>query len=139
MDASFEEKSVWITLLGLVVSFGFYFVVAGRMMAAGVTTVIEYAPIFGVTVALLVAMLIAAHIAVAIASRPDGRDERDQVIGWRAENHSSWLPAAGIFLAIVALAFPIERVWIANGLLLALFLGEIVKRSVQIYYYRRGI
>jgi hypothetical protein len=139
MDASFEEKSVWITLLGLVVTFGFYFSVAGQMMAEGITTVMAYAPVFTATVALLVAILIAAHIAVAIASRPDGRDERDRVIGWRAENNSSWLAASGIFLAIVALAFPIERVWIANGLLLSLFFAEVAKRSLQIYYYRQGM
>ena len=108
-------------------------------MAAGVTAVIAYAPTFAVTVALLVTMLVTAHIVVAVANRPDGRDERDQIIGWRAENNSSWLLASGIFLAIVALALPIERVWIANGLLLALFLAEVLKRALQIYYYRRGM
>jgi len=138
-EASFEEKSVWLTLLGLLGTFAVYFFLAGRMMAAGVTAVGEYVPLFAGAVAALIVLLVAAHVAVAIANRPEGRDERDQLIGWRAENRSSWVLAAGVVMGIFALALPIERVWIANGLLLALCLAEVLKSTLQIYYYRRGL
>lgn len=138
MNASFEEKSVWITLLALILAFGGYFFVAGHMLAAGVMLVGAYAAPFGVAVALLITVLVAAHIVTAIASRPDGQDERDRVIGWRAENNSSWILGAGVMVAIVALAFPIERVWVAHGLFATLFLAEVAKRLMQIYYYRWG-
>jgi ABC-type spermidine/putrescine transport system permease subunit II len=58
---------------------------------------------------------------------------------WRAESNSSWVLGAGAFTSIVALALPVERVWIANGLLLALFLSEVLKHVLQLAYYRRGI
>ena len=41
--------------------------------------------------------------------------------------------------AIFVLATPIERAWVANGLLLALFLSEVVRCVFQLYYYRRGL
>ena len=100
MDASFEEKSSWITLIGLLVVFGVYLAVAARMLSAGVTDAVPYLPVFALAVALLVVVLAAGHVAVAIASRPDGRDERDRLISWRAEHGSSWLLGAGVVAAV---------------------------------------
>ena len=139
MDASFEEKSVWITLFALVVVFLMYFTVAGRMLLAGETPVLPYVPVMAVAVVLLVVMLIVAHVAVAVASRPEGRDERDRVIAWRAENNASWLLGVGVIVAIFGLATPIGPAWIANGLLASLFVSEVLKRVFQLVYYRRGM
>jgi hypothetical protein len=88
VNASFEEKSTWITLLGML---GFYFI------------------------------------------------ERDRLVSWRAEHNSSWLLATGVIGAIFGLATPIAPAWIANGLLLALFLAEVLSHLLRLYYYRRGI
>lgn len=139
MSASFEEKSVWIVLCSLVAVFSLYFFVAMRMLLAGVTIVVPYIPVLAVAVVLLVALLVVGHVVVAIASRPDGRDERDRLIEWRAENNSSWVLGAGVIAAIFGLATPIGAAWIANGLLMALFLAEVAKRVLQVYYYRRGM
>ena len=139
MNASFEEKSVWITLASLLTVFGYYFVVAGGLLAEGVTELAPYLPLLVVTVVLLVVVLVAAHTIVAIASRPDGRDERDRIISWRAEHNSSWLLATGVLGAIFGLALSIEAVWIANGLMFALFLSEVLGHSLQLFYYRRGL
>jgi hypothetical protein len=139
MNASFEEKSTWITLLGTLFVLGAYFFVALRMLVAGVTTVVPFIPVFTVAVILLVVLLVAGHVAVAIASRPDGRDERDRLISWRAEHNSSWLLATGVIAAAFALATPLSPAWIANGLLLFLFLAEVLNRVLRLYYYRRGM
>lgn len=139
MNASFEEKSVWITLFSLVATFAAYFFVAARMLTAGVMIVAPYIALLGVTTVLLVIVITAGHVVVALASRPDGRDERDRLIEWRAESHSSWVLAVGVFAAIVGLALPIGAAWVANGLLASLFLSEILKHVLQLVYYRRGI
>ncbi len=139
MNASFEEKSAWITLLGMLVVLGSYFFVALRMLAAGVTAVAPFVPVFAVAVLFGVVLLIAGHVVVAIASRPDGRDERDRLISWRAEHNSSWLLAVGVIAAIFALATPVAPAWIANGLLMALFVAEILNYGLRLYYYRRGL
>lgn len=58
---------------------------------------------------------------------------------WRAENNSSWVLGVGVVAAIFGLAMPIGPAWIANGLLMALFLSEIVRLGLQLYYYRKGM
>lgn len=140
MDASFEEKSTWVTLLGLVAVFGFYFVVAARMLAAGVTEPAPFLPLLIVTIVLLVVVLAVGHtVAALVGGRPEGRDERDRLISWRAEHNSGWLLGAGVVAAIFALGLPVGRAWVANGLLLALLLSEILAYGLRLYYYRRGM
>ena len=139
MNASFEEKSAWITLFSLVAVCGFYFIAAARMLSAGVTTVIPFVPLFALAVLLLVTVLVAGFVVAVIASRPDGRDERDRLISWRAEYHSSWVLVVGMVAAIFGLATPLQPAWIANGLLLAVFLSEVLNRLLRLYYYRQGI
>ena len=139
MNASFEEKSAWVTLFALVGILGVYFVVAARMLSAGVTAILPFVPVFSVAVVLLVVVLTAGHVVVAVVSRPDGRDERDRLISWRAEHNSSWVLGVGVVAAIFGLATPVERIWIAHGLLMALFISEVVNHGLRLYYYRRGV
>jgi hypothetical protein len=139
MAASFEERSVWIQLSSLVLILGGYFLVAGRMLAAGVGVLPPYAAVFGVAVALMVVVMVVAHAGVAIASRPEGRDERDRVIEWRAESNSGWLVGAGVILGIGAMIASVPNVWTAHLLLLSLFLSEVLKCVLQLVYYRRGM
>ncbi len=139
MNASFQEKSVWVTLTCTVAMFVVYFFWAGQMLLSGVTEVAAYVPLFAVMVVLLVVLLIAGHVAIALLGRTDDSDERDRLIAWRAEHGSSWLLAVGAIAAIFALGAPVERAWVANGLLLFLFLSEALKQALQIYYYRRGL
>lgn len=142
MNASYEEKSAWITLVCMVVVFGGYFAVAASMLAAGVTKAIAFIPVFAVTVAGLVAALVIGHVTAAILGRRGGldpADERDRVISWRAEHRSSWLLAVGVLAAVFGLALEVGSAWIANGLLMALFVAESLNYTLRVYYYRRGV
>lgn len=139
MSASFEEKSVWIQLGGTVVGLGTYFAVAGVMLSKGVTEIVPYVPLFIGAVILMVVALVAGLVVAAIVSRREPRDERDRLIGWRAESHSSWILAVGVLAAITCLVFSIEVVWVAHLLLLSLFLSQVLCFAFQIVYYRRGI
>jgi len=139
MNASFEEKSVWIQLVSLVFGLGLYFAVAGSMLLGGVAVLAAYMPLFAVAVAFIVAVNVTGHIAVAIASRPDGPDERDRLIGWRAESNSSWILGVGVIVAIGCMTLSVGEVWVAHLLLLSLFIAEVAKDVAQIVYYRRGM
>lgn len=139
MNASFEEKSVWITLVSLLLVFAGYFYVAALMLRGGVTSVLPFVPVMAVVVALLVILLIVGHILAAVASRPEGRDERDRLIEWRAESNSSWVLGVGVLAAIFGLATPVGPAWIANGLLMCMLLSEVWKHMLQLYYYRQGL
>ena len=139
MDTSFEEKSVWIQLVSLVVGLGGYLVVAGLMLSNGVSALPPFVPVFAVAIVLIVAVNIAGHVLAAITSRSDEADERDRLIGWRAESGSSWILGIGVIGAIMALILSVGVVWVAHLLLLSLFGSEVAKDVLQIVYYRRGI
>jgi len=139
MLPSFEEKSVWVQLVSLIVGVGAYFAVSGMMLSNGVVALVPYIPVFMVSVGLLVVVMVVGHIIAAVTGKPEPRDERDRLIGWRAESNSSWLLATGVFGAITALAFGIEAVWVAHLLLASMFLSEMLKLLLQLMYYRRGV
>lgn len=139
MDTSFEEKSVWIQLVSLVVGLGGYLVVASVMLSNGVSALPPFVPVFAVAVVLIVAINIAGHVVAAVISRSHEADERDQLIGCRAESRSSWILGVGAIGAIVALILSVGSVWVAHLLLISLFVSELAKEVLQIVYYRRGI
>lgn len=140
MLPSFEERCVWVQLVALVLGLGGYFASAGPMLARGVMEMTPYVAVFAVCLVLLIVVQIVGHIAAAILGGADEQtDERDRLIGWKAEARSSWVLGAGVFCAIGALAFGVEAAWVANGLLLALFASEMLKLALQAVSYRRGV
>ena len=139
MLPSYEERSVWVQLVSLCAVFAGYMSVSIAMMSRGVLHLAPYVAVFMTSVGLLIALMIAGHLAAILLGKPERADERDRQIGWRAESNSSWLLGAGVFCAISAMCLGIETVWVAHLLLASLFASEILKLALQIVYYRRGI
>lgn len=139
MNASFEEKSAWIQLVSTLIGVGAYLGLAGGMLAKGITALPAYATLFLVATVLMVILLIVGHAVAAIAARPEGRDERDRLIEWRANSRSSWVLAAGVFTAITGMVFAVSNVWVVHVLLLSLCLSEVLGFILRLVYYRRGI
>ncbi|MEM8488382.1 MAG: hypothetical protein AAF564_22730 [Bacteroidota bacterium] len=139
MNASFEEKSAWIQLTSLLVSLGAYFLLAGRMLFEGVDVLPFYVPLFTIAVISIVLINVVGHIAASIMAPDTGKDERDKLIGWRAESNAAWILAVGVLLAIVCMILSVKVVWIAHLLLLALFVSDSVKYTLQLVYYNRGV
>lgn len=135
----FEERSVWVQLVGLGVVMGGYLVAAGWMMARGMDSVAGYVVMFLLSSALLVVVLIVGHIVAAVAGKVERPDERDRMIGWRAEASSSWLLGVGVLAAVGLLAFGVPTVWAVHVLLVSLFGSEVLKLALQVLYYRRGV
>lgn len=94
MQASFEEKSIWIQFASMVAAMGAYFVLAWQMIQAGMDRLVGFVPLFGATVMFLVVVQILGHAAAAIWCRPEPRDERDRLIGCapQATPHGSSRP-----------------------------------------------
>ena len=138
MNASFEEKSVWIQLAGIVLGLGAYFVLAGRLLASGVREMPAYAALFMVAVVLMVIFLVVGHVLAAISGRREARDERDRLLTWRSEHNSSWVVATGVLAGVTLMALGVDDVWTANLLLLSLALSEVLGLVLRIVYYRRG-
>ncbi|HEY7441498.1 MAG TPA: hypothetical protein VH701_03685 [Vicinamibacterales bacterium] len=137
-QSSFEERSVWIQLAGLAISLAGYLFLASRMLASGVTALPPFAAVLGASVALLVVILIAGHVVAAANGRPEGRDERDRLIEWRAEARSSWLLATGVIVGLGCMVAGVPNVWTANLLLVSLYFAEMLRLTLQAVGYRRG-
>jgi|GEM_PF-584406 uncharacterized membrane protein HdeD (DUF308 family) len=139
ISTSFEEKSVWMQLASLGVVLIAYGAVAGSMLVAGVKHIVPYVPVFAVAVVLLIILMIVGNAIAAIAGRPEGLDERDRLIVWRAESNAGWVLSLGVFAALAGLIMSINNVWIAHVLLLSMFLSEMAKLVFHIIYYRQGM
>ncbi len=138
-SASFEEKSTWVQLVGMVLGLGAYFVVAGRMLASGVRAMPAFAAVFMVAVAAMVVFLIIAYALVSLMGKQEPPDERDRLIVWRSEYNSGWVVAAGVLGAVTCMVLNVENVWTANLLLLSLALSEVLGCVLRIAHYRRGV
>ncbi len=146
MDVSYEEKTAWITLIGMLVGYGAYAVAAQQMWAAGIDELPAYAPLFTITVMGLVVFMVAAHIVTAIVTGIatgehdiDRSDERDRLIAQRAEARTGWILAVGVLAALAAMVLMVNNVLVAHILLGSLVLSEVVKTALQLVAYRRGV
>jgi hypothetical protein len=139
VDTTYEERSIWVQLISLIVVLGGYLAVAGVMMANGVPALIAFLPLFVIAVVLLVIVLALGHILALVWGRPERRDERDRLIEWRADSLASHVLGGGVLVAITCMVFEVSNVWVAHLLLLLMLLSEVLKLVLQLVFYRRGM
>lgn len=139
MQPSFEEKSVWIQLVTMLLALGAYFALAAIMLSRGVRELIAFVPLFAGATLFLIILQVFGHTLAALLGRPEPRDERDRLIEWRAESNSGWILGVGVLAGITGMIFKLDPVWIAHGLLLSLFLSHVACYVFQLVYYRRGM
>lgn len=136
---SFREKSAWISFfVTLVVWGGYVFHVyvwpgdgAGRLAM----------PLFIGAVIVTVVFQVVLHIGAAVQAPRDAQspaDERDQLISLKATRWSSYAMATGALLAAASLHIGADVVDMANGVIAALALAELVRCASVIAAYRRG-
>ena len=142
LNMSFEEKSTWVSLA--IISFVFvgYFSQVYQGLISGT---LDKADVFGLfigAVASIIVLEIVLHIVIAILNVKDADqpgDERDRLFSMRAGNISGWVLGIGV-LTISAHTFmqELDPLWVANLLLFAVFVSQVVSYALQIFYYRRG-
>ncbi len=136
--SSFEEKSVWIQLVSVMLSMLLYIGIAWRMTASGDTEISDFGiPLIAAAIFVIVLNAV-GHAIAAIVSRQDIQDERDRLFELRAGSRASWVVSVFVFAAIGALILEVDPVWIGHLLLCSLFASELVKNTLCLLYYRRG-
>ena len=140
---AFREKTAWISLLTTVGVWGGYFwIVGGRQFERGDLAGMATSTVglfVGAVVAIVVIQIILA-IALAVVARKEAdapMDEREQLIDLKA--------ARAGFYALNGAVFCVSGLWLigasplvmANGILLAMVLAEIVHSGGKIVAYRR--
>jgi len=141
-NMSWEEKSIWASLLIILFVFTGYFSQVFEGLTAGTLDKAEMLGIFIGAVISVIVLEILLHIVIAVLSVKNAdqpRDERDRLFSMKAGNISGWvLGAAVLTIAFHALMNESSSIWVANLLLFAVFVSQIVSYSLQLLYYRRG-
>ena len=147
---SFQEKSAWGLLIGLVAVSVFYFPAAFSVVetiesaGSGVPLI---ALIIAGTIALVVIEVV-YHTVIAAWSPKDAgvSDERDRLIDLKSERNAGFVLGFSLFWLIgwilaqsVFEAYPVPQpLAIAVYIMLAITVSEVAKLGSQIWYYRIG-
>lgn len=152
---AFREKILWSSAVLTLLVWGWYFAGFVRALRAGQFDQGAAVGSFIMTVALLVALHIAASIAIAIQSGKDAArpaDDRERAFARAAYQPAYYTLSAGVVTLMMAgpvlLRIAIEwtpapphglaPVLLGNALLLVLVLSELVHTGAQLIRYRMG-
>lgn len=142
MNISFKEKSTWVSLAIITFIFAGYFSQVYQGLINGTLDKDAVLGLFIGAVASIIILEIFLHTVIAILNAKDTdqpSDERDRLFSMKAGNISGWVLGFGV-LTIAAHTFmrELDSLWVANLLLFAVFVSQVVSYALQIYYYRRG-
>jgi hypothetical protein len=135
MDLSFQEKSLWLMFVSLVVGFGSYFVTALQTNAVDVMP--HQVVLFVLAVVMLVIMQIVGHIVIAIVDRRTKTDERDRLIELKGTRNAAYVLATGVFLALCTALMTKGNFVFTHVLLGFWVLAQLVEIGSQLFLHRR--
>jgi uncharacterized membrane protein HdeD (DUF308 family) len=139
---TFREKSLWLTLLSLIVVFGLYF--AAVLPSNQINIAPQQIMISVGMLILLVVIQIIGHIVLAIANQRElsakvQKDERDVLINLKSTRLANYVFHTGVFCSLgIALLVPGNFVFV-NVLLAFWVAAQVVEIISQLTLYRRGI
>ena len=145
MDLSFQEKSAWGLLSGILVVSAFYFPRALDIVEyAGNPIALIANSVVGVIA--LVVIEVIYHIIIAIPGG-DESDERDKLIDLKAERNGGLVLGVALFVLVghiiaenvLQAGTGPSALLIAVYIIAALTASEVAKLASQIWFYRAGI
>lgn len=138
---SYREKSAWISLLAHAVVYGIYFTALAGIWGEAYTGPVGVTMLFAAVVAFVVIAAILHIVAAATGPKAASApiDEREKLIDLKAERIAAFAMGVVVVLSMGALLMDWDGFLVANMLLGALVLAEIVKAGAQIAYFRGGV
>ncbi len=137
----FREKTAWLTLIAIAVTFGPYFaVVAARGRAASEVPGLHELGLFAVVVIVQVIVVAAGHAFLAAVSPTDARmppDERDRAITSRSIAFAYYVLIAGMIVVGCVMPFNSRGWTIINAALAMIVAAEVVHYGAIVVGYRR--
>jgi FtsH-binding integral membrane protein len=130
---SYQEKSLYGSLIAELIFFGVYF-------AYGSNTRADLGRLTGIVILLIIVQII-YQIVLAIASSRQLTDERDRLIAARGYRAAYFALVTGL-MAIAALLLtniPLASMALINVILAALVIAEIVKVVTQLISYKTAL
>lgn len=137
---SFREKSAWIALIAYGVVFGGYFYNLWQGWDARYAAGLSLGLMVGAVVMLVIITVGLTIVAIFFNPRAANApaDERETLIELKAERIASYTLSVGVVCLIGALLMGWSGILVANLLLAAMVISEIVKALAQIAHFRAG-
>jgi hypothetical protein len=138
---SFREKSAWITLVSVLITFGSYY---GALASGFVHPMSLESFHFGLSsIVALIVLQVVLHIIAALLNPADARtprDEREKLIQARSHTFGYYVMMVGMVLVVLATHIPglhdfMMTVYLGVGILV---IASIVVAIAQIVMFRRG-
>ena len=147
-DLSFQEKSTIASLLATFVVGVWYSLALMSLPGGGLGVPVSVLGYTVGAVVLIVVIEIVLLVAIAIATRDvtSSEDERDRLVKQRAASAAGWFLSFGVVTTIGQIL--VTDAFTPNGadpmvtafLLMATFvLSELLRFSLQLFFYRRGV
>ena len=143
-----EEKSQWVYLVAIVVTYGAYLALTLGQLGQTAPADIDYVPTMlwsiGVGIALAIVgrivVEIVGQVSAQIAGHVEGHDAdvRDRDIGRFGEYFAGTVLGVGMVVPFVLTLAEVDHFWIANAMYLAFGVSAVVGAVVKLVAYRLG-
>jgi uncharacterized membrane protein len=137
----FREKTAWLSLFAMLVTFGPYFsFVATSTLPSQPMPNLRLLSWFAMTVITQVIILVAGNIYLAIRYRQEARlplDERERDIMRRSVNFAYYVLIVGMILVGCVMPFTSGGWTIVNAALFMIVIAELVHYGMVVFSYRR--
>jgi len=138
MRLGFREKFAWLTIVGMLGIYGYYF--ARVLPPRGADVSVADIALLSVLLSLLVIVFIVGAIIMAIPHSRAGvqEDERDAQVGLKGTRNGSYVLASGAVMAILCALLTEGNFWFVHVMLASLVLAQLMESASCLFYYRRG-
>ena len=137
----YREKTAWLSLIAMVVTFGPYFAMtAARSHPVEAMPNLRQLELFGITAIVQMLILGMGHLYLRRGSPKHERmplDEREQTIMRRSVNSAYYVLIAGMILVGCVMPFNSSGWSIINAALFMIIAAEVVHYAVVVFSYRR--
>lgn len=138
---SFREKSAWVCLAGILIVYGFYFVDIGFRIDPNYPVKEFVNKQISLLIGIIITLVIGYGITNSFSKKPvdELEDERDKLISAQAGDIAGGILGAGTIASVASMYYGVTQVEMANWILLALVVSELVNNGYKIAKYRHWI
>jgi len=138
---SYRERTAWLALIAMVVTYGPYFTVVGLdLIPVDPLPNLRQLGLFAATAIVQMLILAVGHLYLRHSMADEARcppDERDRAISYRARNFSYYVLISGMILVGCVLPFTAGGWSIVNAALFMIVAAELVGYSLIAVSYRK--
>ena len=152
MNISYKEKTLWVSLLSILIVAWLYADAAWGMVLSGADATAFAGILLRAVIALIVIEIVLNGVLAMDEQKgvDDKEDERDVMFKYKANEWGYWVLAAGVITCLVH--YIVSNLWATNvdasntillapipiKLVFVFVLSEVARFATQIYYYRVG-